>query len=344
MPESIACKNPPEADRAQLYEMLVSHLTDFVVFLTDPEGCIVSWNPAVERILGYSESEWLGQSIDILFTQEDRALGKHREEIANAAKHGEFPDIRGHVRRDGSRLFIEGTLVALRDPTGKLLGFSKVMRDVTERKRRELQLEDALAYAESIVDTVREPLLVLDSELRVRSANRSFYRAFRTSRHETENQRLYELGNGQWDLPALRTLLEELVPEQTAVENFEVEHEFPDLGGRKVMLLNVRRLWREGNHTGLTLLAIEDITERKQAEKALAQSESQRRLIMDAAPAIISYVDQNLRYRLVNSTYERWFGVRPGDLIGKSVAELFGPSFVSSIQHHLKRVLEGETV
>ncbi len=85
------------------------------------------------------------------------------------------------MRRDGTRLFVEGTLVALRDPAGKLLGFSKVMRDVTEHKERESELQDALLYAESLVDTVREPLLILDKDLRVRSANRAFHRTFRVT-------------------------------------------------------------------------------------------------------------------------------------------------------------------
>ena len=264
MLEPLLCHQPENADHAQLYEMLVAELTDFVIFLTDPTGCIVSWNPGVERILGYTETAWLGQSAELIFTPEDRAQGVPQREMGKAAREGRSPDIRWHLRKNGERFYVEGTLVALRDETGQLLGFSKVMRDITERKNRELALQDAVRYAESIVDTVREPLLVLNGALRVQSANRSFYSQFHISPEETQGQLLYQLGNGQWDIPLLRTLLEEILPQNKTVGNFEVEADFPAMG-RKALLLNARKLWREGNHTELILLAIEDITERKGA-------------------------------------------------------------------------------
>lgn len=258
--------HPAQADHAQLYETLVGELTDFVVFLMDPTGCMVSWNPGIERILGYTEAEWLGQSTDIIFNSEDRAQGVPSNERAKAIREGRASDIRWHVRKNGDGLYVEGTLVALRDETGQLLGFSKVMRDITERKRRELALQDAVQYAESVVDTVREPLLVLNGALRVQSANRNFYRIFQVSAEETQDRLLYELGNGQWNIPLLQTLLEEILPQDKAVENFEVTHHFPQIGP-KTMLLNARKLWREGNHTELILLAIEDITKRREVER-----------------------------------------------------------------------------
>ena len=263
MPEPLLCHQPENADHAQLYEMLVEELTDFVVFLMDPTGCIVSWNPGVERILGYTEEEWLGQSAELIFTPEDRAQGVCWKEMAHAEREGRAPDIRWHLRKNRERLYVDGALVALRDGNGPLLGFSKIMRDITERKKRELALQDAVRYAESIVDTVREPLLVLDSALRVQSANRSFYEGFQVSPEETRGRHLYQLGDGHWNLPSLRALLEEVLSQNKAVESFEVEADFPSIG-RKVLLLNARKLWREGNGTELILLAIEDITERKQ--------------------------------------------------------------------------------
>ena len=150
MPSVLQCHQPAKADHAQLYEILVSELTDFVVFLMDPTGCIVSWNPGVERILGYTEAEWLGQSTERIFTPEDRAHGKPQEEMTKAARDGRAPDIRWHLRKNGERLYVEGTMVALRNEAGQLLGFSKVMRDITERRRKEernaflVRLDDAL--------------------------------------------------------------------------------------------------------------------------------------------------------------------------------------------------------
>ena len=95
---------------------------------------------------------------------------------------------------------------------------------------RKRGIADARAYAENIVATVREPLVVLDAEVRVRSASRSFYRTFHGTPEETEGRYLYDLGNGQWDIPRLQTLLEEILPQNGHCDDFEVEHKFEHIG------------------------------------------------------------------------------------------------------------------
>ena len=142
------------------------------------------------------------------------------------------------------------------------------MEDVTEKRRSQRLLEQIETYAQDVVDTVREPLLILDSSLRVHSANRAFYQTFHVSSEETENRLIYELGNGQWDIPDLRTLLEDIVPTSSVFNDFELEHDFPVIG-RRVMLLNARKL-RQGSHAELLVLAMEDVTERRRAEGEVA--------------------------------------------------------------------------
>jgi two-component system CheB/CheR fusion protein len=122
-------------------------------------------------------------------------------------------------------------------------------------------MDMAKNFAENIVDTVREPLLVLNGDLKVISANQAFYRAFQTAREATENRPIYELGEGQWDIPRLRELLEKIIPRDASFQDFEVEHDFPRIG-KKVMLLNARRLPAAGAPPHLILLAIEDCTDR----------------------------------------------------------------------------------
>ncbi len=125
---------------------------------------------------------------------------------------------------------------------------------------------DACALAQSIVDTVREPVIVLDKELRVIAASRSFYSAFEVSPEETQGKLLYALGDGQWDIPKLRMLLEKIIPEHGLITDYEVEHEFPHLGTR-TMLLNARQVfYKEGAETTI-LLGIEDITARRILER-----------------------------------------------------------------------------
>jgi diguanylate cyclase (GGDEF)-like protein/PAS domain S-box-containing protein len=141
---------------------------------------------------------------------------------------------------------------------------------MTEDKRsmEEKRLQDALEYSDAIIATVREPLLVLNKELRIITANRAFYQTFHVSPEETEKQLIYDVGNRQWDIPGLRELLENILPKNTSFDDFEVEHDFKSVG-RRTMLLNARKIYRETNHSEMILIAIEDITERKKAQEQL---------------------------------------------------------------------------
>ena len=142
---------------------------------------------------------------------------------------------------------------------------------------------------EAIVDTVREPLIVLDDALRVVVASRSFYRAFAVTPPETEGRLLYELGDGQWDIPALRTLLDDIIPHHTTVEEFEVGHDFPSIG-RRTMLLNARKIFYEGNNSTSLLVAIEDVTERRALEHEKDELLRQKDLLL-----------QEMNHRINNS-------------------------------------------
>jgi len=141
-------------------------------------------------------------------------------------------------------------------------------------------VRDACALAESIVDTVREPVLVLDEKLRVIAANRSFYSVFNVGFEDTRGRLLYALGDGQWDIPALRTLLEKIIPEQGVMEGYEVEHDFPGIGQR-TMLLNARKVFYEvGAHTTI-LLGIEDITQKRVMEREMGELLRQKDVLLE---------------------------------------------------------------
>ena len=140
--------------------------------------------------------------------------------------------------------------------------------EITTVKKLEISLQEkessaqkARALAEGIIATVREPLIVMDANFKVITANPSFYQTFRVTTEQTENHILYELGNGQWDIPELRRLLEEILPQNSVFNDFAVEHEFPSIG-RKKMLLNARKIVQQEPNDQLILLAIEDTTGR----------------------------------------------------------------------------------
>jgi PAS domain-containing protein len=121
----------------------------------------------------------------------------------------------------------------------------QLQEEMTARKRAERAVQEARDYAESIVETVREPLVVLDTNLKVISVNRAFYQTFKVTPEDTEGKLIYDLGNHQWDISKLRILLEEILPRNNQFQNFEVDHEFPTIG-RKIMLLNARQIYSKG--------------------------------------------------------------------------------------------------
>jgi two-component sensor histidine kinase len=127
-------------------------------------------------------------------------------------------------------------------------------------------ISDAWALAQGIVDTVREPVLVLDRQLRVIAASRSFYLTFKVHAEDTKGRLLYALGDGQWDIPKLRVLLEKIIPEQGVMEGYEVDHEFPGLGHR-TMCLNARQVFYEDGANTTILLGMEDVTDRRVLER-----------------------------------------------------------------------------
>jgi signal transduction histidine kinase/CheY-like chemotaxis protein len=194
------------------------------------------------------------------------------------------------------------------------------MEDVTERRRSEADLKAIETYAQNIVDTVREPLLILDTTLRVRSANRAFYQTFQVSLEETENRLIYELGNGQWDIPVLRTLLEEIVPLSSVFNDFEWEHDFPVIG-RRVMLLNARKL-QAGHHGELLVLAMEDVTERRRSEADLKAIETYAQNIVDTVREPLLILDTTLRVRSGNRAFYQTFQVSLEETEDRLIYEL----------------------
>ena len=127
-------------------------------------------------------------------------------------------------------------------------------------------IEDAQTLAQAIVNTIPEPFLVIDEEFRVLAASRSFYATFKVDPAQTAGRLLYSLGDGQWDIPALRLLLETIIPEKVSMDGFEVEHDFPNVG-RRIMLLNARKVIYEAGTNSTILLAFVDVTARREIER-----------------------------------------------------------------------------
>jgi len=180
----------------------------------------------------------------------------------------------------------------------------------------------SLEYDESIINTVREPLIVLDQDLRVISASRSFYKVFKVNAGETVGQLIYDLGNKQWDIPKLRELLGTILPEKTTFDDYEVEHVFTTLG-RRTMLLNARQIERAWGKERIILLAIEDISERKRLEDLLAESEEQyRRLFETASDGIVLLEKNEGHIAHANPAVEEILGYSEAECLGKNMDDI----------------------
>jgi PAS domain S-box-containing protein len=164
-------------------------------------------------------------------------------------------------------------------------------------RRAQLALEESLRYAESIVETVREPLLILDEDLKIISANRNFYITFKVNPGETLGRFIYDLGDKQWDIPKLRTLLENIIPEDTEFNDYEIEHEFLNIG-HKIMLLNARRIYRKNMDAHMILIAIEDITERKKIENRLEINHKELEMYRDHLETLVAERTRQLNERV----------------------------------------------
>jgi len=256
------------------------------IILTDnrlPDNPIIYCNKAFEEMTGYQRNEIIGHNCRFL-QKEDRGQPE-RATLRAAIREGKkcIVDIRNY-RKDGTLFYNELYMSPIKGENGQVNYFIGVQNDVTRRKKAELDLrhqqeimerqvlertqslKESEDYLSSIVQTVRESLIVLDPEFKVLSVNEHFLKTFKVTTEDTIGKLLYDLGNGQWNISALKELLENILPTNNPVEEFEVEHDFPHIG-KKLMVLNAHRIELEGHYKDRILIAIEDITDRREIER-----------------------------------------------------------------------------
>jgi two-component system, cell cycle sensor histidine kinase and response regulator CckA len=194
-----------------------------------------------------------------------------------------------------------------------------------------------------ILETVREPLLVLDSNLKVLFASQNFIDTFQVTREKTVGSFVYDLGNQQWNIPKLRELLNSILSQHTAFNNLEVQHDFPTIG-RRIMLLNARQVKREAGNDPIILLAIEDITERNRLEDLLEESEERfRRLFETADDGILLLEKDELKIRFANPSITAMLGYSNTECLDKEMADIGFPKDLGRIQE-LIQTLENEGI
>jgi PAS domain S-box-containing protein len=294
--------------------------------VTDAAGKVLFISPVAETLTGWTQSEAAGLSVAVVFRIQHEATRRPATDpVTEVLLSGKAVSLADHtvlIGRDGNEIRIDQGADPIRDASGAIVGAVLIFCDVSERQRLIKGVEDARALAEGIVHTVREPLVVLDSELRVRLANRAYYQTFEVTSSETEGRLLFDLGNRQWIVPRLHELLTEMLARDSSFNDFSVERDFARIG-RRVMVLNARCIPPAGPRPGLILLAIEDATQRRRAADAVALSEARYRRLFETAQDGILLVDPDTRQVFdANPFLMELLAYTHEELVGKELWEI----------------------
>jgi PAS domain S-box-containing protein len=272
---NIASRTRAAAALTERNDLLRTTLASVVegVVVTDASGMVTFMNPIAESLTGARAQDVEGRSLSTVLEIHDEATRAPLESRAVEVLHGTTPSVgRDHriiVARDGGEAAIEESAVPLVDPRGSRIGVVLTLHDVTEQRRNEREIADARRYAERIVDTIPDPLLILDAQLCVRSANLAYFALFRTTMSQAVNRSLFQAGPSRWDETAVRALLD-IDPGDDDMRTAEIDHILTP-GDARILRLNARRLHGAGAHLDLIMLAIRDVTEPRTNERRIKQ-------------------------------------------------------------------------
>jgi two-component system, chemotaxis family, CheB/CheR fusion protein len=318
--------------------------TETVTLFIDANLCIKWFTPSTRELFNLMLSD-VGRPISHFARKfDDENLLADAEKVLQ-----KLVVVEAEVLSSAGRWYLR-RMLPYRTLDNRIAGVVITFIDVTERKQDRDASDEARIYAQAIVETIRQPLLVLDDTQHVVSVNTAFEILFKVSEAECQGELISELEDGEWDIPKLRLLLDEVLSKDQHFNDVEVEHEFRDVGHR-CLLINGRKLTREGARTGLILLAIEDITERKRTDASLTRSELQYRTLfssIDDGFCIIEKTETepgqpiDFRYLEANPAFEKQTGT--GGVVGKTIREAFPGEPESWFDMYDKILREGTSI
>ena len=306
------------------FRLLVDSVTEYAIFLLDTSGRVMSWNAGAERIKGYRAQEVLGRHFSIFHPPEERAAGAPERLLQRAEREGRAEHEGWRLRCDGTRFWADVVLTALRGPAGELRGFAKVTRDMSARHRE--QEKDAMLAA--MFERTALGIVMVDVSGHYVRANPQFQRMLGYSADELARKRVGDLTHPD-DAEESWRILEDLVQGRRTQATYE----------KRYVRRNGQVLWARNSATRLpdadgrlryVIATVEDITESRSAYEALRESEARLQAFTGHSPAVMFLKDREGRYRFVNEQFLQRVGLRRGQVIGRSDAELFPRSEASS--------------
>ena len=331
----------PDSEKAALksetsLRLLIENLKDVAIVTLELDGCLASWNSGAEHILGYAESEILGQSISVIFTPEDRAIGADVAELQTARREGRANDERWHLRKNGTRFYASGILTLLCDDYGIPYGFAKIMRDLTERKQAETdlyqaaqELEQRSRIFEVTLSTIIDFVYIFDTNGRFIYANQALATLLGMMPQDMIGKNFFELPYPpdvaahlqqqiQWVIDTNQVLIDETPYISPAGLHGDYEYIFTPVQG-------------PDGAVELVAGSTRDITARKHAEITLQVSEEKTRQILESINDAFFAVDQDWCFTYLNTQAGIVLERSPGDLLGKNIwmefPELAGSEF-----------------
>jgi PAS domain S-box-containing protein len=310
-------------DSEEKYHTLLYEVQDYAIFMLDPRGQVVSWNAGAERIEGYEAKEIIGHNYSRFFTQEDIERGRPEEMLRITAATGRHEEQGMRVRKNGSRFLASVTFIALRDPAGKLLGFSEISRDLSESKESE-------AKYRGLLEAAPDAMVVVNQSGEIVLLNLQAEKQFGYRRDELVGQKVKNIipeGFAERLIAdGTRTAADALAQQiGTGIELYGRRKDGSDFP-IEIMLSPL-----ESAEGILVTAAIRNISRRKDADKHLAQMESRYRGLLEAAPDAMVVVNQRGEIVLLNLQAEKQFGYRRDELVGQKMKNIIPEGFAERL-------------
>ena len=313
------------------FNLFVESVTDYGIFSMDTEGCITDWNLGAERMFGYTESEILGQHYHVIFTPEDLAAGVPERELATARAQGRANDTRWHLRKGGSRFWVEGMNHAIRDEAGDLVGFAKVCRDMTEKRQAEEALRIAHQRNEEILESITNAFYAVDADFCFTYVNQRCAQMWDKKREDLLGRRLWDVFPQSVGSVSYKRHL------QVMTERHPVHYEtVSSLFGR-----SIEASIYPTTEGGLSTYFV-DISERKEADERLQESEKRFRATFEQAAVGMAHVGLDGRWLRVNQRLTEKVGYTREELLTKTFQEITYPDDLEADLDHMRQLLAGE--